>query len=326
MTEVEAIFNRRAFLKSLVVLASALGLKGALNLLPNSTTGTGGSIPDKMPYRSLGKTGYNVSLFSLGGEATVEMAHRQKDAEEIINRALDLGVNYIDTAAQYGGGGSEKNIGKVMSYRRQEVFLATKSHDRTYDGTMRLFEQSLNRLQTDYIDLYQLHNLRLQSDLNRVFAPGGAVAALKKLKEEGAIRFAGVTGHRDPDVLLRAIGEFDFDCILLSLNAADIHYRPFQKELLKKALEKNMGIIAMKVFARGRILRSSGVDSAKKALDYVFNFPVSTVIAGISSVEELEENVETAVKFQPLSFDEKKRLEELTAHYQEEGNFFKYHW
>jgi len=288
---------------------------------------TGPKEEDKMiPRRMLGKTGFAVSLFSLGGEATVEQSGRTEEAEAIINRALDKGVNYVDTAPTYGGGGSESNIGRVMAYRRDEVFLATKTGDRSYDGTMRLIEQSLDRLRTDHIDLYQLHNVRTEGDLEKAFAGDGAVKALEKLKEEGVIRYTGITGHRDPDVLLQGIREYPFDCLLMSFNAGDIHYQPFQEKLLQEAVEKEMGIIAMKVTARGRIFREGGIPDMKQALDYVFSFPVSTAIVGISSESEVDDNARIAAEFEQLLDHDIKRLEELVKPYEQEANFFKYQW
>ena len=279
-----------------------------------------------IPRRTLGKTGYAVSLFSLGGEATVEQAGRVEEAEAIINRAIDSGVNYIDTAPTYGGGGSENNIGRVMDYRRNEVFLATKTGDRSYDGTMRLIEQSLDRLRTDHIDLYQLHNVRTEEDLKRIFAGNGAIKALEKLKDEGVISYTGITGHKDPDVLLQGIREYPFDCLLMSLNAGDIHYMPFQEKLLLEAVEKEMGIIAMKVTARKQIFREDGLPAMKQALDYVFSFPISTAIIGISNESEVDENARIAKEFEKLPEDEIKRLEELVKPYEQEANFFKYRW
>jgi len=297
-------------------------------VVKEETVGKEQPIKEEKPmiYRDLGKTGVKVSLFSLGGEATVERADRSDEAEAIINRAVDLGVNYIDTAPTYGGGGSESNIGRVMEYRRGEVFLATKTGDRTYDGTMRQIEESLKRLRTDYLDLYQLHNIRTKEDLNRAFSSNGAVKALEELREEGVIRFTGITGHKDPDVLLQGIGEYPFDCLLMAFNAGDIHYAPFQEKLLDEAVKLDMGIIAMKVAAIGRIFQKDGLSDMKQALGYVFSFPLSTAIVGISSVEEVEDNVSIATGFEKLTEAELGHLEGLVEPYADEANFFKHHW
>jgi uncharacterized protein len=279
-----------------------------------------------IPKRKLGRTGYDVSLFSLGGEAAVEKADRPGEAGEIINLALDLGVNYIDTAPLYGGGGSESNIGRVMQTRRREVFLATKTGDRTYDGTMSQVEKSLGRLRTDYLDLCQLHDMQTDDDLKQVLSRHGAVKALERLKDEKIIHFTGITGHKDPDLLLQAIRQHPFDCLLLSLNAGDVHYRCFKHKLLPEAVKLEMGIIAMKVTAVGRIFRESGITSMQQALGYVFSHPVSTAIVGISTPAELEANARIAAGFRQLSPEELKDLEDLTASYADEANFFKHQW
>lgn len=280
----------------------------------------------RMPRRTLGRTGADISLFSLGGEATVERADRRDESVEIIERALDLGVNYIDTSPRYGNGGSERNIGEVMAHRRDEVFLATKTHERTHDGTMRLVEESLERLRTDHLDLYQLHNIRLHSDLDQVFADNGAIHALRRLKDEGVVSNIGITGHRDPEVLLRGIREHRFDTILMSLNAGDSYYKPFQDELLEEAVSQDLGIIAMKVTAVGRIFRDGGLTSMEDALSYVLSFPVSTAIVGVSTLAELEQNVEIASAFDRLSGSRMEEIEGLVAEYEREANFFKHHW
>lgn len=279
-----------------------------------------------MQKRKLGKTGYSVSIFSLGGESAVERSNHPAEAEAIVNLALDLGVNYIDTAPAYGSGGSENNIGRVMAYRRKETFLATKTGDRTYDGTMRLVEKSLARLKTDYLDLYQLHDMQTREDLRQVLAEDGAIKALEQLKGDKVILNMGLTGHKDPALLLKAIKEYPFDCLLISLNAGDPHYRSFKKELLPEAVKQNLGIIAMKVTAVGRIFRNEGITSMEQAFGYTLTHPVSTAIVGISTLAELEENTRIAREFKPFSEEEIKDLEILTASYADEANFFKHHW
>ncbi|TVR68372.1 MAG: twin-arginine translocation signal domain-containing protein [Spirochaetaceae bacterium] len=320
--------TRRDFLKRAGVAAVGMGLALTHPLVARDAFvgEEGRPDPGSMPCRPLGRTGAKVALFSLGGEATVQNRQRRRDATAIINRALDLGVNYIDTSPTYGGGGSESNIGDVLQDRREEVFLATKTHSRTYDGTMRLVEESLKRLRTDRIDLYQIHNVRLPSDLATALGPGGALKALEELRSAGVIRFTGITGHRDPDVLLRGIREYPFDSLLMTLNAADIHERPFQKELLREAVRREMGVIAMKVTAVGRIFREGGITSMEEALGYTLSFPVSTAIVGVSNLRELEQNVQVARRFTPYAEAEKARIESLTLPYAAEGNFFKHHW
>ncbi|UCC75154.1 MAG: aldo/keto reductase [Gemmatimonadota bacterium] len=276
-----------------------------------------------MPERPLGRTGHNVRLFSLGGQATLERSGTHDESIAIINRAIDLGVNYIDTAAAYGRGISQTHIGEVMATRRQEVFLATKTHDRTRDGSLRLLEESLRLLQTDHLDLWQLHNVRTEEQLDRIFGENGAIEALQRAREEGIVRFLGVTGHFDPATLVKAINTFDFDTVLMALNPADRHFLPFTEELLPLAVEKQMGIIAMKIPARGRAFREGGLTSMRDAMSFVLTHPVSTVIVGCDTVAQLEENVSIAANFQPLSSEEMTLIESLTADYPQEAAFFK---
>jgi len=274
-----------------------------------------------MPMRNLGRTGYRVGIFSLGGQAAVEQPENEAVAVPIVERALDLGLNYIDTSARYGGEKrwSERYIGQVMKRRRSEAFLATKTHDRTRDGSLKILETSLKLLETDHVDLWQIHNLSSMEQVERMFAPDGAVKAMQEAREQKLVRFLGVTGHADPDVLLAAIRRFPFDTILMALNAADPHHKSFQKELLPTAVEKEMGIVGMKIPARGRILSSwapppagsapswtgtatgSGTLTMPEAMRYVLSLPVSTVIIGVDSIAQLEENVRIARSFTPLS-------------------------
>ncbi len=318
--------NRREFLKTGVTTAAGISILSHGSVITNTEKLFAEITRNTMPKRKLGKTGFYVSLFSLGTGSTTAQVGQRENAIEIINRALDLGVNFIDTAPTYGNGVSETNIGLVMRERRDDVFLATKKQDRSYDGTLRLFEDSLKRLQTDYIDLYQVHGVRIEEDIISALSRNGAVRAIERLRDEGAVRYIGITGHRNPDVLLRGISEYDFDTILMTLNAADIHYEPFQKALLRTAAEKDMGIVAMKVTAQGRIFQDNGITSMADALGYVFSFPVSTANVGIATIDELEENVRITRDFTEFSQQKLANLEQLTKSYYRESNFFKIEW
>jgi aryl-alcohol dehydrogenase-like predicted oxidoreductase len=276
-----------------------------------------------MADRPLGRTGHRVKLFSLGGQATLQREGTRDESVAIINRALDLGVNYIDTAAAYGRGLSQTYIGEVMATRREEVFLASKTHDRTYDGSMKLLEESLRLLKTDHLDLWQVHRLGTDDELQQILGPGGAIEALERARREGMVRFLGVTGHYDPAVLMRAINQYDFDAILLALNAADPHYLPFATELLPLANRKGMGVIGMKIPARGRLFREGGLTSMKDAMHWTLSQPVNTVIVGCDTVTQLEENVAIAADFHRLSDREMARIAAATAGYGKEAQWFK---
>jgi aryl-alcohol dehydrogenase-like predicted oxidoreductase len=311
--------TRRQLIKAIAGTAAAAALSTAARPLHSLAS----ALPDAMPVRPLGDTGHKVRLFSLGGQATLEKEGTLDESLRIIHRALDLGVNYIDTSRRYGSGVSETYIGHVMKERRREVFLASKTRDRTYDGSMRSLDQSLKALQTHRLDLWQLHNVMTDEDLAQIFAADGAIRALERAREEKRVRFVGITGHYDPFVLRRAIERYPFDTILMALNAADRHRASFIEHLLPVAVEKGMGIIGMKIPARGRLFRSGGITSMKDAMRYVLTLPVSTVIVGITRVAEVEENVRIAKEFTPLEPRAMRRLEALTRPYAEEAAFFK---
>lgn len=280
--------------------------------------------PDEAWLRPLGDTGAMVSLFGLGGGGIVARADRRDEALTLVQRALDLGVNFIDTAPTYGA--SESHIGEAVSGRRQGVFIATKTLDRSYDETMRLFERSLDNLQTSYIDLHQIHGIRDEEDARAVLERGGALQALKELRDEGAVRFIGVTGHRDPSALRLMVEREDFDCVLVPLNPAEVHLRSFKDDLLDYAIEQDLGIIAMKVAAYGRLLDDSGGFCMPELLGYVCSLPISTAILGVSSLEELEENVRICRGFAPYTRAEMTQLEERAEANHEYLNFYKTEW
>jgi uncharacterized protein len=326
--------GRREFLKAGGAVAAALVAPGMALADAKKTMA---ALPDNprtqkaMPTRNLGKTGYKVGIFSLGGQAALEKPNNFDNAVPIIERALDLGVNYIDTSSIYGGPQrwSEQYVGKVMAKRRNESFLATKTKERTREGSMRMIEKSLQLLQTDHVDLWQLHDIGTMTDVNDVFAKGGAMEALVEMQQQGVVRHLGITGHYRPDALMECIHRHDFDCILMAMSAADPHHYSFNEALLPLAVEKQMGIIGMKIPGRGRILSSwkpepievqkhmwegmviaptPGTLTMREAVYYTLSRPVSTVIIGCDNIPQLEENVQLARDFTPLSANQEKEL------------------
>ncbi|MCU0362865.1 MAG: aldo/keto reductase [Bacteroidales bacterium] len=290
----------------------------------------------KMPLRPLGRTGHMVGIYSLGGQAAIETPGKEELSVQIVNRAIDLGINYIDTAAAYGRataaipkseamGHSERNIGKVMKYRRKEVFLASKTNDRTYDGSMRLLEKSLKNLETDHLDLWQVHNLTAGQipDVDKYFAAGGVIKAMEKAREQKMVRFLGITGHESPEMLKIMAERFPFDNVLVALNAADKFHDPFIEKFIPLALEKKMGIVGMKIPARDRIFSHGGIITIREAMDYVMTLPVSTIIIGLDDVAQLEENIKIAREFKPLNADQMLAIEDKVKPYYKELQFFK---
>jgi uncharacterized protein len=347
--------NRRAFLKvSGMMTAAALGSAALPEVASSRPARAFGALPanaatsDAMPTRNLGKTGYKVGIFSLGGQAALEKANNEAVAVPVIERALDLGVNYVDTSSIYGGPErwSEQYVGKVMKHRRGDAFLATKTKERTREGSMRMIETSLKLLQTDHIDLWQLHDIGTMTDINEIFAKGGAMEALLEMREQKIVRYLGITGHYRPDALMEAIHRHPFDTILMAVNAADPHHYSFSEQLLPLAVERQMGIIGMKVPARGRILSSwtpppieqqkhmwegmvlaptAGTLDMRQAMYYSLSLPVSTVIIGCDSIAQLEQNVQLAREFTPLNQQQMAVLTEKAQPVAKQSLFFRFY-
>ena len=341
--------DRRSFLKTGGAVAAGLLTQGAgaaraavLPALPVNAR-TQGAIPT----RNLGRTGYKVGIFSLGGQASLERGNNFDVAVPIIERALDLGVNYIDTSSIYGGPErwSEQYVGRVMKTRRNDAFLATKTTERTRDGSLRMIERSLELLNTDHVDLWQLHDVGLPEDVDAIFAKGGAMEALREMHEQKVVRFLGVTGHYRPEALIDAVNRYPFDTILMSMNAADVHIHSFTDQLLPLVVEKQMGIIGMKVPSRGRLLAGwtpppveaqthmwegsaiahrTGVMTMQEAMRFTLSHPVSTVIIGCDTIAQLEENVQIAREFTPLSGAQMAKLNEMAGPVAEQSLFFRF--
>jgi len=340
--------DRRSFMKAGGAVTAALLAEGALarpaRALPDvpSNPATAG-----MPTRNLGRTGFRVGVFSLGGQAALERGGNEAVAVPLVERALDLGVNYLDTSSIYGGPErwSERYIGQVMKRRRSEAFLASKTKERTRDGSLRMLEKSLKLLDTDHLDLWQLHDIGTLGDVDEVFAKGGAMDALREARDQKMVRFLGLTGHHRPESLMEGIRRFPFDTVLLALNAADSHHYSFMTELLPLAVEKQMGIIGMKVTGRGRLLSTwtpppveqqkrswegvviaegPGTIAMRDAMSYTLSLPVSTVIVGCDSVPQLEENVRLAREFTPLSAPQMAALAAKAAPCAKQALFFRF--
>jgi predicted aldo/keto reductase-like oxidoreductase len=240
---------------------------------------------------------------------------------QVIHRALDNGVNYCDTAPAYAG--SLDYYGAALDGRRQEVFLASKTHERTRDGSLRLLDETLQRLRTDHLDLWQLHDLRTAHDLNAIFGPGGAIEALTWAREQGLVRLLGLTGHHDPAVLLEAMGRFDFDTVLVALNAADVHRLSFARTVLAEAARRNMGVIGMKVYGGGTLV-GPGAMRAYEAMGYVLSLPgVSNVVIGCKTPAEVDENARAARDFAPLDDKAMRALEAATRPYADAFTYYK---
>jgi aryl-alcohol dehydrogenase-like predicted oxidoreductase len=221
-------------------------------------------------------------------------------AAAVLERVLALGINYLDTAIDYGNGESETRVGRVMATRRKDAFLATKvpGRARTRDGALREVEASLKRLQTDHVDLLHIHSLGGEDELAKIEAADGALKALYELREQKVARFIGMTSHTDGAVMAKAIERNDLDCVQMAMNPA--RALRFEELALPAARKKNLGVILMKVTAQEKLLGPGGADPAA-LLRYGWSLPVSTVVCGMPKLEYLEANVAQARAFAPMS-------------------------
>ncbi|MDJ0555530.1 MAG: aldo/keto reductase [Microcoleaceae cyanobacterium MO_207.B10] len=317
--------TRRNFLITSAAVAG--GIVGCAAINKNSQTKMASAqIPTTptMPERLLGKTGVKVPLLGLGGagRTPIDNSGQEKESVAILEAALSLGIRYFDTAASYGA--SEEHFGKVLPAYRKDVFLASKTGRRDRDGAWRELERSLKRLNTDYLDSWQLHHVSFMSTLDEIFGSQGAIKAMEEAKEQGIVKFSGITGHHEPDVIAEGLRRYPFDTTLISVNAADKHHpRPFSRTVLPVAQQKNVGVIGMKIPAYGKLLRP-GVLNMKEAMGYVLSLAgVHCCIVATESVEMLQSNVRVAQGFQQLTQQDMAAIEQKTASVWRENTFFR---
>jgi aryl-alcohol dehydrogenase-like predicted oxidoreductase len=259
-----------------------------------------------MPTRRLGRTGVEVSLIGLGGW---HLGFKYIDEElsiRIIRTAIDNGINFMDNCWDYNEGASEIRMGKALrDGYRERAFLMTKIDGRTKQEAARQLDESLKRLDVDHIELVQHHEILRFEDPHRIFDENGANAALLEAREAGKISFIGFTGHKDPRIhlyMLEVASQygFTFDTVQMPLNVMDAHYRSFEKMVLPELIKQDIGVLGMKPLANGLILESNTV-SATECLQYAMHLPTSTVITGCESMENLEQALNAARTFQPMS-------------------------
>lgn len=264
-----------------------------------------------VPTRRLGRTDEQVSILCLGGGHIASVASKDRpQAIRIMHAAVDEGVTFFDSAWEYSGGLSEQVIGEaLMNNRRDKVFLMTKNCERNYAGSMRCLEDSLRRLRTDYIDLWQFHEINYDNDPDWVFEEGGIKAAVEA-KKAGKIKYIGFTGHKDPRIHLKMLGmPYDWDTSQMPINVMDAHYRSFQHRVVPVCQEKDVGVIGMKSLGGGYgIIPSNTNLTAEECLRYALSTHLSTLVVGFTSMPQLKEAVAIARDFHPLSEAMKQEL------------------
>jgi aryl-alcohol dehydrogenase-like predicted oxidoreductase len=309
--------DRREFLKMTAVAAGVAAVHGTG---PLSLAGSG-----ELVYRTLGKTGEKVSPIGIGG-SHIGRPRDEAEGIRIMRTAIDRGINFMDNCWDYRQGVCETRMGKALrDGYREKVFLMTKIDGRTSVSAARQIDESLQRLQTDHVDLMQIHEVIRLEDPDRCFAPKGTIEALVAAQKAGKIRYLGFTGHKDPIVHLRMLEMaakhgFRFDAVQMPLNVMDTHFRSFEKRVLPVLVREQIAVLGMKSMGSGSILRSKTV-SAVECLHYALNLPTSVVITGIDSMERLDQALEAAKTFQPLSQEQVEAILAKTAQAAANGQY-----
>lgn len=276
-----------------------------------------------IPMRPLGRTGVEVTAICFGG---YHLGLVKDDAEAIslLHDSIDSGITFLDNAWEYHDGRSEELMGRAIYDRRDKVFLMTKvcTHGRDRREAMRQLEDSLRRLKTDYLDLWQVHELAYDNEPELHFAQGGVIEALEQARSEGKVRFIGFTGHKSPEIHLKMLAyNYPFDACQLPLNCFDATFRSFEKHVLPELNRRGIAPIGMKSLGGGGDMVKAGAVTAEEALRYAMSLPVATIVSGIDSTKILRQNLGVARNFKPMSEDEMRRLRDRCAAQAADGRF-----
>ncbi|HEV1994466.1 MAG TPA: aldo/keto reductase [Candidatus Acidoferrum sp.] len=309
--------TRREFLSAMLTTSILAGVAGPDLWAAGNENG--------IPYRKLGRTGERVSLVGLGGWHIGVQPDEQESAK-IIRTALDSGINFLDNCWDYNDGRSEIRMGKALrDGYRQKAFLMTKIDGQTKKAAAAQIEESLRRLQTDYIDLLQFHEVIRMTDPERIFSAGGGMEAVLEAKKAGKVRYIGFTGHKNPAMHLHMLEtaanlEFHFDAVQMPLNAMDAHYESFGQKVLPVLVKKEIGVLGMKPMGAGLLLRSNTLTPVE-CLHYAMNLPTSVVITGCESVSNVQQALDAARSFKPLGSAEVAALLSRTEQAARDGQF-----
>ena len=275
-----------------------------------------------VPKRPLGRTGLEVSCMGLGGYHLGTIQDQQM-VDRVVNEAIDSGINFFDNAWEYHDGRSEEVVGQALAGKRDRVIVMTKvcTHGRKKDVAMQQLEQSLRRLKTDHIDVWQIHEVVYWNDPDLIFAPGGAAEALMDAKKQGKVRFVGFTGHKDPRIHLKVLShKFPFDTVQMPLNCFDATYRSFEQQVLPELNRQGIAPLGMKSFGgSGEMLRKGAVTPVE-ALGYAMSLPVAVTISGVDTLEVLHQNLGVACGFKPLEGPAMQGLRERCRAYASDGH------
>ncbi|MBU6432091.1 MAG: aldo/keto reductase [Nitrospirae bacterium] len=327
------MLDRRQLLKTLGVAGSVMALSGPRGLTEamgqvssveaGGLSATANDVTGEIPKRMLGKTGVQVSALCFGGAHWGRM-DSEAEAIRVLHEALEAGVTFLDNAWEYNGGRSEELMGKALQGRRQQAFLMTKvcSHGRDKRVALQQLDESLRRLRTDYLDLWQIHEVVYDDDPDRHFAPNGAADALLEAKRQGKVRFLGFTGHKDPKIHLKMLAhDFPFDTCQLPLNVFDGTYRSFAQEVLPVLAQRGIAPLAMKSLSGNAEPIKQGIVTVEEALRYVLSLPIASLVSGIDSRQVLQQNLGIVRRFTPMNVAEMQTLRNRVSRYAMDGQF-----
>ena len=310
-------FTRREFLSAMLSTSLLAGVAGAELWAAGAENG--------IPYRRLGRSGERVSVIGLGGwHLGIQSA--EQESVRIIRTALDSGINFLDNCWDYNNGDSEIRMGQALrDGYRHKAFLMTKIDGQTKQAASAQIDESLRRLQTEHIDLLQFHEVIRMTDPQRIFAPAGGMEAVLEAKKAGKVRYIGFTGHKNPAMHLNmletaATHQFHFDAVQMPLNAMDAHFESFEKKVLPILVQKEIGVLGMKPMGAGLLLKSNTV-SPVQCLRYAMSLPTSVVITGCESLANLQQALDVARNFKPLTTAESAALLAKTQQAAREGQF-----
>jgi uncharacterized protein len=308
--------TRRGFMKQ-AAMGAAVASITTTDVLASQAPATAAGLPTRV----LGRTGERVSILCLGGWH-IGSIKDPNEAIRLVHAAIDEGLTFFDNCWDYQNGGAEEVMGRAMTEgRRDKVFLMTKNCERDYDGSMRCLDDSLRRLRTDRLDLWQFHEIIYDNDPDWVFEKGGMKAALEAQKA-GKVRYIGFTGHKDPRIHLRMLEKpFAWEACQMPINVLDLHYRSFQKEVVPACLKNNVGIIGMKGFGGGAGIAGKAGMTAREAYHYALSQPVASQVVGLTTMEHLKEAVALARDFEPMSPAEQSALAARVRDVATDGRF-----
>jgi aryl-alcohol dehydrogenase-like predicted oxidoreductase len=315
--------TRRQFVKAAGTIGAGIVMSAAMQQQSAAQSSPENSSRDEIPKRPLGRHDVRISALGMGGHHLGDF-EGVDDAVRMIHEALEAGVNFFDNCWEYYNGITETILGRALKGRRDQAFLMTKvcTHGRSAEIALRMLEESLRRLQTDHLDLWQIHAISYDNDPDLAYAKGGVLEALDKAKKDGKVRFVGFTGHKDPAFHLRMLElGYPFDTVQMPLNPFDHHYHSFEKVVLPEVNRRGMAALGMKSLGGTADAVKKGVFKAEEMLRYAMSLPVATTISGIDSLEVLRQNLKVARGFKPLSESEMEELRARAAETAADGRF-----